>query len=316
MRPERSILWEDDVRRLFLLVLSVGLLSISCAEVNPAAPSPAADPSALDAKPAPPANVNGEVSGFAGTPDAFSMIVGSTPVRGDADTEFFGESLFAHLANGVRVEVKGERRTDHVYARRLHVNSRVTQPPPDAGEPPPPPPPEDPPPPPPPACGWPADGPTAGEPGPSSINMEIVIGSIAGGTPNLDIAGGGRLFHTNSGTIVKRLDDGLPLEILRTNLIVRMFGNQRPDISIDVTEIQITRATLDVAAEGGATGVTGDFPEVRFTIGTTPFVANTWTRFSASACDLLVEGRALKVRGVRMADGVTVLATYVEAVTP
>ncbi|HUF49128.1 MAG TPA: DUF5666 domain-containing protein, partial [Vicinamibacterales bacterium] len=298
-----------NVRRLSLLVISVGLLSVACAEINPAAPSSVPRNEALDAKPAKPgkpANVDGTVGQLVGTPDAFSFVVGTTAVQGDSATEFFGQSVFAHLANGVRVEVQGERRSDHVYARRMHVNSRVIQPPPDAGTPPPPPPP--------PPCSWPAEGPTAGEPAPSTINIEIVIGSIAGGSPDLDIQGGGRLFHTNSTTIVKRLDDLLPLDILRTNLVVRMFGTQRPDVSVDVTEIQITRNTLDVDADGEAADVTGGYPEARFTIGTTTFLANDWTRFSGSPCDALVNGTRLKVRGVRMVDGVTVLATFVEIV--
>ncbi len=55
---------------------------------------------------------------------------------------------------------------------------------------------------------------------------------------------------------------------------------------------------------------------MRFVVGTNQILANAWTKFSASPCDLLVEGASLRVRGVRMADGVTVLATYVERITP
>ena len=103
---------------------------------------------------------------------------------------------------------------------------------------------------------------TGGTPSTPSV-IEIVIGSISGSEPNLDIAGGGRLFHTSSATVLKRLGDPLPLSILRPNLVTRMFGTQRPDVSIDVQEIHITRSTLDRSAEGEVTGVTGSVAMMR-----------------------------------------------------
>ena len=99
-------------------------------------------------------------------------------------------------------------------------------------------------------------------------------------------------------------------------LVTRMFGTQRPDVSIDVQEIHITRSTLDRSAEGEVTGVTGSHPEVRFMVGDMSFLASEWTRFAVSGCDALVPGQQLRVRGVLMTDGVTVLATYVEPFIP
>ena len=61
--------------------------------------------------------------------------------------------------------------------------------------------------------------------------------------------------------------------------------------------------------------VAGSDAEVRFVVGTQAFLANEWTKFSASPCDILADGATVRLRGVRMTDGVTVLATYIEALT-
>lgn len=67
-------------------------------------------------------NINGDVSLFAGTSAAFQFNIGSRVIKGDANTEFFGNSAFADLANGKRVEVKGSQRDGFVYATRVKVN--------------------------------------------------------------------------------------------------------------------------------------------------------------------------------------------------
>jgi len=67
-------------------------------------------------------NINGDVSLFSGTIAAFQFNVGSRLVKGDANTEFFGNSAFNELANGKRVEVKGSQRDGFVYATRMKVN--------------------------------------------------------------------------------------------------------------------------------------------------------------------------------------------------
>ena len=67
-------------------------------------------------------NINGDVSLFSGTIAAFQFNVGSRLVKGDANTEFFGNSAFSELANGKRVEVKGSQRDGFVYATRMKVN--------------------------------------------------------------------------------------------------------------------------------------------------------------------------------------------------
>lgn len=67
-------------------------------------------------------NINGDVTLFTGTISTFQFNIGSRVVKGDANTEFFGNSAFADLANGKRVEVKGSQRDGFVYATRMKVN--------------------------------------------------------------------------------------------------------------------------------------------------------------------------------------------------
>ena len=66
-------------------------------------------------------NLNGAISEFSGTASAFQFKVNGTLVKGDASTEFFGNSQFAELANGAVVEVKGSQRDGYVYATRIHI---------------------------------------------------------------------------------------------------------------------------------------------------------------------------------------------------
>ena len=67
-------------------------------------------------------NFNGIVSAFSGNSTAFQFKIGDQLIKGDALTVFFGNSAFADLANGARVEVKGSLRDGFVYATRIHVN--------------------------------------------------------------------------------------------------------------------------------------------------------------------------------------------------
>jgi hypothetical protein len=65
---------------------------------------------------------NGIVSEFSGTAAAFQFEIDDVLIKGDADTEFFGNSEFADLKNGARAEVKGTQKNGFVYADRIHVN--------------------------------------------------------------------------------------------------------------------------------------------------------------------------------------------------
>jgi hypothetical protein len=67
-------------------------------------------------------NVNGIVANLVVTLPTFQFTVDGQQVKGDAQTGFFGNSQFADLANGARVEVKGSQRDGFVYATSIHVN--------------------------------------------------------------------------------------------------------------------------------------------------------------------------------------------------
>jgi hypothetical protein len=69
-----------------------------------------------------PVNINGTVSQLLMTAPTFQFVVDGQLVKGDALTEFNGNSQLSDLANGVRVEVKGVQRSGFVYASRIHVN--------------------------------------------------------------------------------------------------------------------------------------------------------------------------------------------------
>jgi len=302
------------VRRLLICLLSVSLSAAACSSSNPAAPSPLSGGS-LDAKAEKPANVNGVVSEFGGTASDFHFMVEGTPVWGDGDTGFYGESIFEHLADGVRVEVKGVLWPDHVYAKRIHVNSREVSGPSDSsdtggGE--------EPPPPPAPAwCSMPTnDGPSGPFPTAEKFG-EIYLSSTSGTEPDLvlNTISTYRVVTTSAATIVRRNNDLLPLSILRPRLVLELFGTVTAT-AIDVAEINLSRSALDVFAEGQFSELIAGDTEVRFVVGTTSFLANEWTKFSGSPCEVLVEGATLRLRGVRMADGVTALATYIELITP
>jgi len=74
-----------------------------------------------------PVNANGLVESLTGSELAFQFVIGSRTIRGDHLTTFFGSGnrlhSFTNLANGVRVEVKGQQRDGFIYAERIHINS-------------------------------------------------------------------------------------------------------------------------------------------------------------------------------------------------
>jgi acyl-coenzyme A thioesterase PaaI-like protein len=69
-----------------------------------------------------PIEVNGTVSGLTGTAASFQFVVNGTTIKGTSATAFVGNSTFADLANGTRVEVKGEPGNGFVTADSIHVN--------------------------------------------------------------------------------------------------------------------------------------------------------------------------------------------------
>jgi hypothetical protein len=69
-----------------------------------------------------PVIVNGTVAGFTGSASNFQFTVDGTLVKGDSTTGFSGNSSFSDLANGKKVEVKGQPGNGFVFATSIHVN--------------------------------------------------------------------------------------------------------------------------------------------------------------------------------------------------
>ena len=69
-----------------------------------------------------PVIVNGIVAGFSGTAASFQFTADGTLVKGNTTTTFSGNSTFADLANGRRVEVQGQPGNGFVQATSIHVN--------------------------------------------------------------------------------------------------------------------------------------------------------------------------------------------------
>jgi hypothetical protein len=84
-----------------------------------------------------PVEVNGIVDTLTGNASSFQFKIGSRVVKGDGTTQFFGDgnrgTTFSALANGARVEVKGEQRDGFVFATRIHVEDQAEEPNDDHG---------------------------------------------------------------------------------------------------------------------------------------------------------------------------------------
>lgn len=291
------------MRHSLCFVVPVLILTAACSgEQNPSSPTPLAVGADQAAKGPQPVNVNGIVEALSGTADGFQFLSNGLLVKGDAATTFFGGSVFTDLVDGRRAEVKGEQDNGFVRAIRIHVNvpeDESTDPGDGPGEPPP-------------VCTW-TQG-DAGEPGESGFSFEVIINSLTGTPPDLHLTVGRNVF-THEGTFLSRLGHRLPLDVLRSGLIVRILGNLRSDnVTLDAQEIILTRDTIDASVEGAVAGLGGTFPDMSLSIDGVPIITTPWTAFTPGPCDALVDGTHLRVTGVRLADGVTVVATTVELV--
>jgi hypothetical protein len=65
--------------------------------------------------------VEGTVSALSGTATSFQFIADGRLIKGDASTTFDDGKTFADLANGVRVEVKGQIRIGFILATKIEV---------------------------------------------------------------------------------------------------------------------------------------------------------------------------------------------------
>jgi len=241
-----------------------------------------------------PVTLNGLVERLTGTAAAFEFMVNGRLVRGDAATAFFGDGdradSFASLANGRRVEVKGQQRDGFVYAVRIHVN----RPDDDEDE-------ED------------EDEDDDRGPQQESASIHGTLTEIGGSVPNLTLRVGGTLVRTSAATEVKRRGDRQGLEALRVGQSLHVVGDRRADGSLDARKIEIDddAAGGEVEIEGALGGLSGTCPAVRFGVNGFQIVTNGATEFENGGCSALKNGDKVKVEGVRQANG-TILATEVE----
>ena len=225
-----------------------------------------------------PVNINGVVSAKKGTSASFEFSVDGRLVKGDSNTQFFGGSSYADLADGERVEVKGQQRDGFVYAERVHVNTGDDDQPQD-----------------------------------ESASIHGTIQSLSGAAPALVLNVGGTTVRTDSSTVVQRRGDVQGLDTLKQNMDVHVVGVRRADGSIDARRIQINDDPVggEFEIEGSVGGLSGSCPVVTFKINGYSIVTTGTTTFEA-ACATLRSGSRVKVNGQVQADG-SVRATRIRA---
>jgi hypothetical protein len=221
-----------------------------------------------------PVEINGMVSDFTGAAAAFEFDIDDRLIKGDANTEFFGNSAFGDLANGVRAEVKGLQRNGYVYATRIHVEAD--------------------------------DG------GGQSASIEGLLTSKTGAVPSLVLVVGGTTVRTSSSTDVQRRGDNQDLSALALNMTLHVVGIRQSDGSIDARFIQIkddgTGGVFEI--EGPLGGLHGTCPSITFGVNGYSIFTDAATVFTP-ACSTFKSGNKVKVKGVVQAGG-SVKATTVD----
>ena len=292
-----------------------------------------------------PVNVNGIVSGLTGSELAFQFMVNGRQIAGDHLTVFHGSGgmgRFTSLANGVRVEVKGQQRDSLVYAVRIHVNGEddgpeefeakgalvsltgscpaytfvlagrtVTT---DAstqfkGA----------------ACADVFNGLTIEVEGTIQADgtvrarrvtidgrdlefeAEGVIAGLTGACPSLVFTIGGRTVTTGAATQFKSAGcDGV-----MNGVTAEVAGVIQPDGTVRATRVDVDKAQVEFEASGAVTGLAGTCPSLVFTIGSRTVKTDASTQFKGGACSEVANGDQVEVKGTKQADG-SVLATRVD----
>lgn len=231
-----------------------------------------------------PVEVNGVIDTLTGSASAFQFKIGSTLVKGDASSAFYGDGdkpdTFADLKNGARVEVKGQQRDGFVYATRIHVNGTTETAPA---------PPED-----------------------TSASIQGTLKTITGTAPALVLTVDSTTVRTSSATTVKRRGDVQSLDTLKAGQTLHVVGTRKSDGSIDARLIEIDDDATggEVEIEGAVGGLKGACPAVSFGINGLSITTNASTTFDGLACGAVKNGDKVQVNGTKQTDG-SVLATRV-----
>ncbi len=240
-----------------------------------------------------PVNVNGVIDSF--LPGAtFQFKVGSRLVKGDDLTAWFGtgntSGSVAMLANGVRVEVKGQQRDGYIYAERIHVNGADGDP--DGGK----------------------DEDEDDDDGDqdSSASIHGPLTALGGSKPALTLTVGGTSVRTTAETTVKRRGDTQTLDQLKVGQSLHVVGTRQPDGSLAARHITIDddAAGGEFEIEGSAGGVKGTCPVVTFGVNGYDVTTSASTVFEGGTCASLKSGAKVTVKGTAQASG-PVLATRV-----
>jgi hypothetical protein len=245
-----------------------------------------------------PANVNGIVEVLNTPPpsDGFDFMfqIGSRVIQGDGETTFYGDNEVPRteedLANGQRVEVKGELRDGFIYAVRIHINglSGVPNPPQD-----------------------------------DSASVEGTLTEDPTGTEPtltllLDTKFGLVTVTTTSATVVQRRGSLVSLAALDKGQTIHAVGTRLSSGTIEARMLQIKDDEPDGAfvIEGSIGGLSGSCLTSRkfgingYSIFTSTVDPVTTYSPTSMTCDDLKNGMKVGVEGYRQADG-TVKASKV-----
>ena len=215
-----------------------------------------------------PVNLEGTVSGLAGTAASFTFTLDGRAVCGDSATEFKGEgnsASFASLANGDEVHVKGTLRESCVYAERINFEDDDD----DDGD---------------------------------EFEAEGAISGLAGTCPSITFTLAGRTFRTNSSTEFK----GGACSAIANGDTVEAEGMLQTDGSVLAKKVEIEDDDDDAnewEARGAISGLTGTCPAITFTLSGKTVRATSSTRFESITCSAIANGTALKVEGALQTDG-------------
>jgi hypothetical protein len=229
-----------------------------------------------------PVEVNGVIDSPSGTAAAFQFKIGSTLVKGDAATTFFGDGdkpdTFADLKDGVRVEVKGQQRDGFVYAVRIHINDN--------------------------------DDDDDDPPTDTSASIHGTLRTIGGSIPALVLTVDTTTVRTSSSTTVKRRGDVQSLDTLKVGQSLHVIGTRQSNGSIDARLIEIDDDATggEFEIEGSMGGLKGSCPSLTFGVNGFSIATNGSTTFDGTACTAFKNGDKVNVKGTKQADG-SVLAT-------
>lgn len=226
--------------------------------------------------------INGIIEHLTGTEDDFEFMIGRHLIRGDAATEYFGNTVFADVADGEFAEVKTWLRDGYFYAFRLHIETDDE--PEDEDE---------------------------EEEQQESASVEGILTGLAGLSPDLTFMVGTTTILTNASTVVQRKGDVQSLDQLVENMLVHVVGDRQPDGSIVARRVQIKGDEPGAAFQvsGHLGGLAGTCPAVAFTVMGYAIVTDAMTTYDPAApgCPGLKPGQAITVDGIVQAGG-TILA--------